>query len=224
MRIWHISDTHTYHGLLSVPDVDMVICSGDISIPRDPFASNVECFDFLEWYQSLPIKHKILIAGNHDIAIERRFITPADISARGIVYLENNATTIEGLKIWGSPITPSFGTGWAFNKKREKCDDVWQLIPEDADIVVTHGPAKGVLDLSYNLNNDVERCGCSALGKTIRRIQPKLFCFGHIHNCKDIINAGQVKLSGYETIYSNGSVVTDGKFGAVSSNGNIFEL
>lgn len=49
-------------------------------------------------------------------------------------------------------------------------------------------------------------------------------CFGHIHNCEDIINAGYTKQSSYGTIYSNGSVVTDGKFGITSSNGNIFEI
>jgi 3',5'-cyclic AMP phosphodiesterase CpdA len=38
MRIWHISDTHTYHNLLEVPtDIDMVIFSGDCSNPRDPY-------------------------------------------------------------------------------------------------------------------------------------------------------------------------------------------
>jgi hypothetical protein len=55
-------------------------------------------------------------------------------------------------------------------------------------------------------------------------LNPKLVCFGHIHNCEDIINAGTMKLSVSDTIYSNGSVVTDGKFGKLSSNGNIFEL
>lgn len=58
----------------------------------------------------------------------------------------------------------------------------------------------------------------------MRVIEPKLMCFGHIHNCEDIINAGYTKQSSYGTIYSNGSVVTDGKFGITSSNGNIFEI
>ena len=142
MRIWHISDTHNYHGLLDIYKADIVICSGDISTPREPVVSKIECLNFIEWYSKLPIKYKILVAGNHDIAIERRYITPADIANKGIIYLENSSTIIEGLKIWGSPITPTFGVGWAFNKKREKCNDVWQLIPEDANIVVTHGPAR----------------------------------------------------------------------------------
>jgi len=55
-------------------------------------------------------------------------------------------------------------------------------------------------------------------------LKPKLCLFGHIHNCQDIINAGTMKLSNHDTIYSNGSVVTDGKFGKVMSNGNVFEI
>jgi hypothetical protein len=60
--------------------------------------------------------------------------------------------------------------------------------------------------------------------KNMMRLEPKLVLFGHIHNCQDIINACTMQLSGYKTIYSNGSVVTDGKFGRVSSNGNILEI
>jgi 3',5'-cyclic AMP phosphodiesterase CpdA len=43
MKIWHISDTHTFHKLLTRPeDVDMVIFSGDCSNPRDPYKTNLK--------------------------------------------------------------------------------------------------------------------------------------------------------------------------------------
>jgi Icc-related predicted phosphoesterase len=138
--------------------------------------------------------------------------------------LENDFVEIEGLKIWGSPITPTFGTGWAFNKNRAKTHEVWAKIPDGTDIVVVHGPPKGVLDLSYDRLNQLEFCGDNSLKKKMLSLNPKLVCFGHIHNCEDIINAGTMKLSVSDTIYSNGSVVTDGKFGKLSSNGNIFEI
>lgn len=225
MKIWHISDTHGYHGLLKVPEVDMVIHSGDISNPREVVLSEHECLNAIEWLSSLDIPHKILIAGNHDIAIERRRVNAGDMAVKGIIYLENNSTNINGVKIWGSPITPSFGIGWAFNKKRDKLHEVWASIPEDTDVVITHGPPKGILDHSYSQIGSVyERCGCAALAKRVRIVQPKLCLFGHIHNCEDIVNAGTMQLSDFNTIYSNGSVVTDGKFGTLSSNGNIFEI
>jgi Icc-related predicted phosphoesterase len=225
MKIWHISDTHTYHGLLKVPEgIDMVIHSGDATNPRDPYASEQEMLNFISWFGSLPIKHKIFVAGNHDLCIERNLITKIDFMKNGIVYLENDYTEVEGLKIWGSPFTPTFGNGWAFNKKRSALHDIWKEIPDDVDIVVVHGPPKGILDLAYHQLNCIEFCGDEALRKRMYLLNPKLCLFGHIHNNEDIINAGTMKLSIGDTIYSNGSVVTDGKFGKLSSHGNTFEI
>ena len=225
MKIWHISDTHTYHGLLKVPeDIDMVIHSGDATNPRDPYASEQEMLNFISWFGSLPIKHKVFVAGNHDLCIERNLITKIDFMKNGIVYLENDYAEVEGLKIWGSPFTPTFGQGWAFNKKRSALHDIWKEIPDDVDIVVVHGPPKGILDLAYHQLNCIEFCGDEALRKRMYLLNPKLCLFGHIHNNDDIINAGTMKLSNHNTIYSNGSVVTDGKFGKLSSHGNTFEI
>ena len=226
MKIWHISDTHTYHGLLNIPtDIDMVIHSGDCSNPQDIVKSHSEILDFIYWFSVLPIKHKVFVAGNHDVAIERRWITRDHFIEKDIVYLENESITIEGINIWGSPHTPSFGSGWAFNKKRDKLHDLWATIPDDTNVVITHGPPMGILDLSYNAyGNKLENCGCTAFKKRMLQLQPELCLFGHIHNCEDLINAGTTKLSAYKTVYSNGSVVTDGKFGKLSSNGNILDI
>jgi len=226
MKIWHISDTHGYHGLLNIPkDVDMLIHSGDVGNSKIPVISNNECRDAIAWLESLNIKHKVLIAGNHDIAFERGMITKHELASMGITYLENSHVIVEGLKIWGSPITPTFGEGWAFNKARDKTHNVWSTIPEDVNIIITHGPPKGILDHSYSPQGNVyERCGCQSLKRRVLDIQPELMCFGHIHNCEDIINAGTLDLSGYKTMFSNGSVVTDGKFGKLSSQGNIFNI
>lgn len=224
MKIWHISDTHTYHHLLTVPEgIDMVIHSGDCSNPRDPFTNEPQVRDFLTWYHSLDIKYKIYVAGNHDTSIERGLVDKQTFKDLGIIYLENEDVVIEGIKIWGSPNTPTFGN-WAFMKARDKINRVWEHIPEDTDIVVVHGPPKGIMDLSYSRENVLEFCGCNALKKRILNIEPKLFLSGHIHNCEDIINAGVLKLSDYKTVFSNGSVVTDGKFGLLSSNGNILDI
>jgi Icc-related predicted phosphoesterase len=225
MKIWHISDTHTYHGLLKVPkDIDMVIHSGDATNPRDPYASEQEMLNFISWFGSLPIKHKVFVAGNHDLCIERNLVTKIDFMKNGIVYLENDYAEVEGIKIWGSPFTPTFGQGWAFNKKRSALHDIWKEIPDDTNIVVVHGPPKGILDLAYHQLNCIEFCGDEALRKRMYLLNPKLCLFGHIHNNEDIINAGTMKLSNHDTIYSNGSVVTDGKFGKLSSHGNTFEI
>lgn len=225
MKVWHISDTHTYHGLLDIPkDIDTVIFSGDCSNPREVIYNEPQVRSFIKWFDSLPIKHKIFVAGNHDTSIERGYITKENFDF-GIHYLENDSICIEGINIWGSPYTPTFGMGWAFNKARHKLHELWVTIPDNTNILISHGPPKGILDLSYNQNNGLERCGCSALYNRCNELKDlKLVCFGHIHNCEDIINAGYMIYENNGTIYSNGSVVTDGKFGKLTSNGNIFDI
>ncbi len=160
MKIWHISDTHTYHEQLRIPEgIDMVIHSGDCSNPRDPYNNEPEVRQFLDWYKSLPIEHKIYVAGNHDTSIEKRLVQPIEFAEAGILYLEDDYVMVEGLKIFGSPYTPNFGN-WAFMKDRVKLDRYWpQAMPDYADIVVTHGPPKGILDKSYNRENVFEMCG-----------------------------------------------------------------
>jgi len=225
MRIWHISDTHTYHDLLRVPDgIDMVIHSGDCSNPRDPYNNEPEVRNFIHWFKSLPIKHKVYVAGNHDTSIEKKLVTKKDFEDYNIHYLEDDLITLQGLLIYGNPYTPLFGN-WAFMKDRVKLDRYWtKAMPGYVDILVTHGPPKGILDKSYSREDVLEMCGDKSLLNKVLEVEPKYHLFGHIHNCQNIINAGMQKLSICDTWFSNGSVVTDGKFGMLSSNGNIFEI
>lgn len=203
----------------------MVIHSGDASNYRDVYKNEVEFQDFLYWFSRVPIKYKVYVAGNHDITVEKNlFDVKKQMKDQGITYLENDYEIIEGIKIWGSPHTPTFGT-WSFMKARNKLDKVWKNIPDDSDIVVVHGPPKGIMDSSFDFNNHIQRCGCNSLRTKILKVEPTLFLSGHIHNNKDIINAGTLKLSNYKTIFSNGSVVKDGDFDkGLSSNGNILEI
>lgn len=226
LRLWHISDTHTYENLLTIPEnIDIVCFSGDESNYYDVYKNEPESLNFLHWFGNLKIKHKIMIAGNHSSYIfhmKTKFKEWCD--HYGIIYLENEGCEIEGIKFWGSPNTPNFGN-WYFMKDRAKMDKHWAHVPDDIDVLIVHGPPKGILDLSYNRNNELEFCGDKALrNHIVNRIKPKLMLFGHIHNNEDIVNQGTTQLSGHPTIFSNGSVVKDGKFGILSSHGNVFEI
>jgi len=224
MKIYHFSDTHQFHESLTIPEADLVVFSGDCSNPRDPFINEYQVRTFIDWFAGLNIKHKIFVAGNHDTSIEAGLITKKDFTDKGIHYLFNDSIEIEGYKIWGSPYTPTF-CDWAFMKARNKINRIWETIPNDTDIIISHGPPKGILDLTINYENNLEQCGCSALRKRVLSIEPKLVMFGHIHNCQDIINAGTLKLSKYKTIFSNGTIAKDGDFAGKSlNNGNLIEL
>lgn len=230
MKILHLSDTHGFHRMLPVErfdGIDVVIHSGDCSNWKDPYRNELEVRDFIDWYSHVPVKHKIYVAGNHDTSIERRMVTPADFAQAGIIYLENASTTIEGIKFWGSPHTPTFGD-WAFMKRREKIGRVWDAIPDDTDVLIVHGPPKGVRDLSFDRDDNLEMCGCSALMKRCYALRHtlKLVAFGHIHNMDGVnTNQGVAHYSHTPTIFSNAACVYDGKFDlGLTSHGNIITL
>lgn len=226
MKIWHISDTHGFHKQLTVPEgIDLVIHTGDCSNRMDPYTNEPEVKQFIEWYEQIPIPNKIFIPGNHDTSIERNLIKGGDFITRGIYLLNHDWIDIDGIKIFGSPYTPTYGQ-WAFMKSRETINRVWEQIPEGMDIVGVHGPCKGILDLSYNRINELEFCGDSALRKHILyRVKPKYFLSGHIHNFEDIINTGFRHLPDYGITFSNAAGVTDGRFDkGLTYNGNVFEF
>lgn len=225
MRIWHISDTHCMHDLLHIPnDIDMVIHSGDCSNSRDSHINNNEIRYFIDWFTELPIREKIFVAGNHDVSIERRMVLQSDFLSRDINYLENDFVVINDIKIWGSPYTPSFGRGWAWNMARHKIKSVWDTIPEDTDIIVTHGPPKGILDITTNFDSELEFCGCANLRKAIFKIKPKLCCFGHIHDKEDCKNSGIKLISNLNTVFSNATMISDGADAEKVSDGNVIDI
>lgn len=227
MRILHISDTHGFHADIPMDrfdGIDMVIHSGDCSNWRDIARNSVEVYDFLEWYTNVPVEHKIYVAGNHDTSIERRIYKNENFAARGITYLEHEEVSICDLKIFGSPYTPTFGE-WSFMKKRDKMHDLWKSIPIDTDILITHGPAKGIRDLSEESDGELKQCGDLSLMKWIASFRPKAHLFGHIHDMDGIHNQGISRYSKCPTIFSNGTCVHDGRFDkGLTSLGNIIEL
>jgi Icc-related predicted phosphoesterase len=178
LKIWHISDTHGEHHFLSIPEgIDMVIHSGDAANPKNPYTNEPAFRDFLNWFKDLPIKYKIFVAGNHDSSVEKRLISRKDFELNNIIYLEHESVQIEGLNIFGSPYTPEFHQ-WSFNVKREKLHKYWEAIPENTDILVTHGPPKYILDNDMGVN-----LGCTSLYKRVKLLPNlKIHQFGHIHN------------------------------------------
>lgn len=197
MNIIVISDTHGCHEKLEqylydpnfTKDVDMIIHAGDASNTKNAAINNNELRDFLEWFQDLPFRYKIFVPGNHDTSVEQGLIKWQDFL--DVYFLINRDVVINNLKIWGSPYTPSFGQGWAYNKARNKLDAIWQTIPEDVDILITHGPPKGILDLTHQNGSMYEATGCKALANRAMNLPDlKYHIFGHIHDETNITNSG----------------------------------
>lgn len=213
---------HHHLNLDDIHNFDGVIHCGDSTNNKEPHINEEQFREFASWFTSLPVKHKILIAGNHDAWATRKYNVDF-IKNKGVHYLEDELVTIQNIKIYGSPRTPHYGD-WYFTSAKDKIHKYWDNI-QNCDILVTHGPPKGILDLSYNRQRELEFCGDGALMHAIARIQPKFHLFGHIHNSEGCYNSGICKISGLETIFVNASCVTDGKFKAgLTSQGQIISI
>ena len=171
-RIVIISDTHNRHRSIPVPDGDLLIHAGDITRRGDLG----EVRDFNAFLGTLPHRHKVVIAGNHDFCFQSD--PDAAVGAlRNCIYLQDQAITIAGLQIYGSPWLPSFHD-WAFELPRGRdLEEKWARIPPDTDILITHGPPLGIGDRVWS----GEQVGCADLLAAVERIRPRLHIFGHIH-------------------------------------------
>lgn len=210
MKIIAISDTHEQHKLLDqylydpcCKDVDMIICAGDTANNRSPAINHNAQLNFIDWYSELPFRWKIYVPGNHNTSDPG--IKKEVYSDKNIIRLLHESINIEGINIFGSPYTPSFGEGWAYNISRTKLDRYWNEIPIKTDILITHGPPKGILDLAGRDHNFKEQVGCKALLNHVFRVQPKYHIFGHIHDEGDIFNHGIRDING--TRFINASIV-----------------
>ncbi|MGM0571921.1 MAG: metallophosphatase domain-containing protein [Pseudomonadota bacterium] len=184
MRLVCISDTHSMHRQIQVPDGDILIHAGDCL-----GAGTLEELEDLDnWFSEQPHRHKILIAGNHDWCLQDE-PEEAEALVRNAIYLRDSGTEIEGLKFWGSPWTPVF-FDWAFNLARgEAIAERWAQIPADTDILITHGPPAGILDEVIMATQSQqmisakpsESVGCEDLARELERLKLKMHVFGHIH-------------------------------------------
>jgi hypothetical protein len=200
MKAWFISDTHNRHRGLEIPaDVSAVFHCGDESHLGSPLRNQPECRAFFEWYTSLPIEHKFFVPGNHSTAFGQGLVTPDEYPS--VRFLVHAGCEWEGLKIFGTPYTPLF-FNWAYMKPRPELDAVWQTIPDDTDILLSHGPPKGILDVTRDWRTRAPiHVGSRSLTRhVLERIQPKLHAFGHIHDEPEIDNFGIVDQQGIRFI------------------------
>jgi len=180
MKLTFISDTHTKHSQLNLIGGDVLIHSGDFM--NSGYVRN-NIMDFLDWFVEQPYKHKIFISGNHDHYFQNNTEEVRDIldSVYGglVSYLEDDGTNIGDVNVWGSPWQPEF-MNWAYNLPRHGTElkEKWKMIPENTDILITHGPPYGYLD---KLPNIPENLGCELLRERVDVVKPKIHVFGHIH-------------------------------------------
>ncbi|CAE7759419.1 Mpped1, partial [Symbiodinium sp. CCMP2456] len=191
LRFVCLSDTHGQHRELSsrLPPGDVLLHAGDFSTD----GSLEEVLDFAAWIRSLPYAHKLLIAGNHDLPMDKSYrggkakqkasqVRAAFLAAfsegDGVTYLEDSEVEIGGIRVYGTPWQPEF-MDWAFNLPRHEIGNKWKAVPTGVDVLLVHGPPLGRGDA---LLPSLRRRGCADLLTEVQeRIRPQFCVFGHIH-------------------------------------------
>ncbi|MBE0437442.1 MAG: metallophosphatase domain-containing protein [Methylomicrobium sp.] len=190
LRLVCLSDLHDAQQTVSVPDGDVLIVAGDICL--EGRLAEVKRFD--DWLGTLPHRCKLVIAGNHDWPFEIVGKGAAINLLKNAIYLEDESIEINGVNFWGSPWQPEF-CDWAFNLPRgPRLAEIWDGIPSNTDVLITHTPPYGILDEVFG-----EHVGCEALAVAVQRVRPKFHVFGHIHECHGVLKQG-------ETTYVNASL------------------
>lgn len=204
LKVACISDTHCHDlAKLEFPVADILVHAGDATYR----GSVKEVTEFAEKLGKLKDKYESIyfIPGNHDWLFELQPRLAREImEEKGINVLINQSIDHRGFKIWGSPTCPPFGK-WAFYKNDIERYELWNTIPDDTDIIITHGPAKFILDgvecINY-MGYDIEHTGCAHLANRIIDLKPKLHVCGHIHE-----GHGSVKKDG--TVYINAAIMNE---------------
>lgn len=181
MKIDLISDTHSKHKEFDLKGGDILIHSGDATIR----GRSREIHAFLTWFSKQPYTHKIFVPGNHDAGFETETaMYRGDCANLGITLLIDQAIVIDGVKIYGSPYTPTFSNWYFMRDRGEALKQHWDAIPDDTQVLITHGPAYQIKDWVKNRSSpEGENVGCVDLRARIEQlVDLRLHVFGHIHD------------------------------------------
>ena len=204
MKIIAISDTHLWDMPEHLmPEGDVLVHAGDATYRgtveevqqfRDDLIKHVTRY-----------KHIVFAPGNHDWGFEKDEEKFRMLFAEydNIHILINQEVVIDGIKFWGSPVCPPFGR-WAFYRDDKGRKELWESIPKDTDVLITHGPPHGILDEVENYwdPRNIKNTGCDYLASKVLYVHPKLHIFGHIHE-------GYGYLDLYKTKFVNASIMDE---------------
>jgi len=172
-----ITVTSDLHGHLpQTKGGDILIVAGDLTAYDYPMEYDV----FFDWITSQKYENYLVIAGNHDVFLQK--IGPfLSTSCPNFHYLKDSGIEISGIKFWGTPHSLWFdgiNPHWeAFTGSERELEKHFSKIPQNTDVLISHGPMAACLDRTY-----FGLCvGSNALRDAVERVRPKVLICGHIH-------------------------------------------
>lgn len=127
-----------------------------------------------------PMDEEVVKRKYGDFGEARRIFMSEEAREAGVVLLDEGmhrfALRNGGiLRLYASPFTPSVNE-WGFQYAPDEGHEF--AIEEDVDVVMTHGPPRGVFDYT----DSKKRYGCPDLFAAVARARPMMHCFGHMHS------------------------------------------
>jgi len=181
-----LSDTHNIYDFADVPSGDLLIIAGDILMNGN--IKELKQVMLQLDMESHRWKHILIVPGNHDFALERmckeKKLWREFAEDNEIQYFPLNMTIsheglveILGLKIFTWSWVPNL-PNWAFHMFDS---DVEKQLAElaistEVDIVVSHGPPRGILDWIKNYG----AVGSKTMEEAFK-FKYNIHIFGHIH-------------------------------------------
>ncbi|KAK6704812.1 hypothetical protein SNK05_008714 [Fusarium graminearum] len=168
-KILILSDTHALSfqsGAEPLENFDMAIHCGDLT--NDSKLRDYKATIRLLEQINAPIK--VAIAGNHDFTLDNR-VYEQKIEESCKASQEDISADIKAE--YGEYGEAKQLLGWGF--QYAGAHDF--VIEEGTDIAITHGPPHGIMDTT----SKKERIGCPQLFAAVARAQPRVHCFGHVH-------------------------------------------
>ena len=183
MRLVLISDIHDRP--VTVPPGDVLILAGDIFCGDDTTSLRSD----LAWIKSLGFKTVLAVLGNHDLVLTHLLKTQPEtarglLASAGVTLLQDTEMVIEGIRF--------YGVDWRSAA----------AIPAETDVVISHCPAKGMVDQRHPPGS--EHLGDGWLAKQIEVVKPRLVVSGHFHG-----GYGRAERDG--TIFVNCSLANEGR-------------
>ena len=186
VKICCVSDLHGY--LPEIPECNILIVAGDVcpmGTHRIDYQRKWITTTFAEWVKNAPADNTVWIGGNHDFALDNDNMLVDELAFNYHVmnighYLQDSGVSLNGINIWGTPWIPNL-EGWAFYGPDDFLEDRFSLIPNDTDILVSHGPPYLYGDKSHK---GYTHCGAPQLNNAINRVLPDYVICGHIHEAR----------------------------------------
>mmetsp|Transcript_54567 Transcript_54567/g.170550 ORF Transcript_54567/g.170550 Transcript_54567/m.170550 type:complete len:296 (-) Transcript_54567:30-917(-) len=189
VRVVVLSDTHLWHRQLWVPQGDVLLHAGDCLAEWGNGVRELQ--DFAAWLGGLPHAEKLVVGGNHDRCLQE--LGPARVAELlwkqgGAIYLHpelcDSVVLASGLRVAGNPWSVRTNPRSGNTAFQPEADDPRHSQVPACDVLVTHGPPRGVLDMGR---------GSTLLQAAVQSARPRLHAFGHVHEAHGaVVEGGRV--------------------------------